>query len=88
MKILINLLGIAVVMGIMYLLSSSKKDIPYKTVIKAFLIQVLIAFILVKFSLGRLVIEKVSAVVTQVLSYGAEGISRWFILPRNIRIYS
>ena len=75
MKILINLLGIAVVMGIMYLLSSSKKDIPYKTVIKAFLIQVLIAFILVKFSLGRLVIEKVSAVVTQVLSYGAEGIT-------------
>lgn len=58
MKILINLLGIAVVMGIMYLLSSSKKDIPYKTVIKAFLIQVLIAFILVKFPLGRLVIEK------------------------------
>ena len=75
MKILINLLGIAVVMGIMYLLSSSKKDIPYKTVIKAFLIQVLIAFILVKFPLGRLVIEKVSAVVTQVLSYGAEGIA-------------
>ena len=75
MKILINLLGIAVVMGILYLLSSSKKDIPYKTVIKAFLIQVLIAFILVKFPLGRLVIEKVSAVVTQVLSYGAEGIT-------------
>lgn len=75
MKILINLLGIAVVMGIMYLLSSSKKDIPYKTVIKAFLIQVLIAFILVKFPLGRLVIEKVSAVVTQALSYGAEGIT-------------
>ena len=75
MKILINLLGIEVVMGIMYLLSSSKKDIPYKTVIKAFLIQVLIAFILVKFPLGRLVIEKVSAVVTQVLSYGAEGIT-------------
>ena len=75
MKILINLLGIAVVMGIMYLLSSSKKDIPYKTVIKAFLIQVLIAFILVKFPLGRLVIEKISAVVTQVLSYGAEGIA-------------
>lgn len=75
MKILINLLGIAVVMGIMYLLSSSKKDIPYKTVIKAFLIQVLIAFILVKFPLGRLVIEKVSAVVTQILSYGAEGIT-------------
>ena len=75
MKILINLLGIAVVMGIMYLLSSSKKNIPYKTVLKAFLIQVLIAFVLVKFPLGRLVIEKISAVVTQVLSYGAEGIA-------------
>ena len=75
MKIVINLLGIAVVMGIMYLLSASRKDVPYKTVLKAFLVQVIIAFVLVKFPLGRLIIEKVSAVVTQVLNYGVDGIS-------------
>lgn len=58
MKILISILGILVVMGIMYLLSASKKDVPFKTVLKALGIQFIIAFILVKFPLGRLAIEK------------------------------
>ena len=75
MKIVINILGILVVMAIMYLLSASKKDVPLKTVLKALGIQFIIAFILVKFPLGRLAIEKVSDVVTQVLTYGMDGIS-------------
>ena len=75
MKILISLLGIAVVLGIMYLLSASRKDVPYKTVIKALVIQFFIAFILVKFPLGRLAVEKVSEVVTNILNYGMDGIS-------------
>lgn len=78
MKILINLLGIVVVMALMYLLSSSKKDVPYKTVLKALGIQFIIAFVLVKFPLGRLAIEKISDVVTQVLNYGMDGISFLF----------
>ena len=75
MKIVISILGILVVMAIMYLLSASKKDVPLKTVLKALGIQFIIAFILVKFPLGRLAIEKVSDVVTQVLTYGMDGIS-------------
>lgn len=75
MKILINLLGIVVVIAIMYLLSTSKKDIPYKTVLKAIALQFFIAFILVKFPLGRLAVEKISEGVTNVLNYGMEGIS-------------
>ena len=77
MKIVINILGILVVMAIMYLLSASKKDVPLKTVLKALGIQFIIAFILVKFPLGRLAIEKVSDVVTQVLTYGMDGISSY-----------
>ena len=75
MKIVISILGILVVMAIMYLLSANKKDVPLKTVLKALGIQFIIAFILVKFPLGRLAIEKVSDVVTQVLTYGMDGIS-------------
>ena len=75
MKIVISILGILVVMAIMYLLSASKKDVPLKTVLKALGIQFIIAFMLVKFPLGRLAIEKVSDVVTRVLTYGMDGIS-------------
>lgn len=75
MKIFISLIGILVVLGLMYLLSSDKKSIPYKTVIRALGIQFVIAFLLVKFPLGRLVVAKVSDGVTAVLNCGKDGLS-------------
>ena len=75
MQIIMSLLGVFVVLGIMYLLSSDKKHIPYKTVIKALIIQFIIAFILIRFSLGQLIVEKVSDVVTTILNYGSAGLS-------------
>ena len=74
MKIFISIIGIIVVLGFMYLLSSNRKEIPYKTVIKALGIQFVIAFLLVKFPLGRLVVQKISDVVTGVLNCGREGL--------------
>ena len=56
MKIFISIFGIIVVLGFMYLLSSNRKEIPYKTVIKALGIQFVIAFLLVKFPLGYLML--------------------------------
>ena len=75
MKIFISIIGIIVVLGFMYLLSSNRKEIPYKTVIKALGIQFVIAFLLVKFPLGRLVVQKISDVVTSVLNCGKDGIA-------------
>ncbi|WP_394887358.1 NupC/NupG family nucleoside CNT transporter [Clostridium butyricum] len=75
MKVIMSLLGIAVVFGFMYLLSSDRKNIPYKTVIKAFGIQLLIAVVLLKFPLGRYVVQKISDVVTSVLNCGKDGIA-------------
>ena len=75
MKIIISLMGILVVLGLMFVLSSNKKEIPYKTVIKALGIQFVIAFLLVKFPLGRLVVSKVSDVVTAVLNCGKDGLT-------------
>ena len=74
MKIFISIFGIIVVLGFMYLLSSNRKEIPYKTVIIALGIQFVIAFLLVKFPLGRLIVQKISDVVTGVLNCGREGL--------------
>lgn len=74
MKILISLLGIVVILSIMYLMSTNKKNIPYKTILKSVSIQFIIAFVLVKFPLGRLAVEKVSSVVTRILDYGKDGL--------------
>ena len=74
MKIFISIIGIIVVLGFMYLLSSNRKEIPYKTVIKALGIQFVIAFLLVKFPLGRLIVQRISDVVTGVLNCGREGL--------------
>ena len=74
MKIFISIFGIIVVLGFMYLLSSNRKEIPYKTVIKSLGIQFVIAFLLVKFPLGRLIVQKISDVVTGVLNCGREGL--------------
>ena len=75
MQIIISLLGIVILLGIMYLLSSDRKNIPYKTIIKALVIQFIIAFLLIRFPIGQVIVEKISDVVTQILSYGSEGLN-------------
>ena len=75
MKILINILGIIIVISGLYLFSSNKKDIDKKMILKALVLQFILTFLLVKFPLGRIALQKVSDVVTNVLSYGAEGLS-------------
>ncbi|HSQ89503.1 Na+ dependent nucleoside transporter N-terminal domain-containing protein, partial [Romboutsia sp.] len=75
MTILINALGIVILLGTLYLLSSNKKDVNKKMILKAFVIQLALAFLLVKFPLGRVALQKVSDIVTNVLSYGAQGLS-------------
>ena len=75
MKILLNVLGIVVLLSALYFFSSNKKLIDKKMILKALVLQFVFAFLLVKFPLGQTIIEKVSDVVTNILGYGAEGIS-------------
>lgn len=75
MTILINILGIMVVVCGLYLFSSNKKNIDKKMILKALVLQFILTFLLVKFPLGRIGIQKVSDVVTNVLSYGREGLN-------------
>lgn len=75
MKLLIlNLLGIAVVIGFMWLISFDRKAVDFKRTAIALVFQVLMAGVLVKLPAGRAVIMKISDAVVTVLNYGSEGI--------------
>ncbi len=75
---LLNALGIVVLIGVLYLLSNNKKAVNKTMIVKALVIQFVIAFLLVKFPIGRMFLEKISDLVTNVLSYGREGLSFLF----------
>ena len=75
MKGIIILVGVLLVLGLMYLLSSHKKEVKFSIVAKAIVVQFVIALLLVKFPLGRTAVLKVSDVVTKILSYGFSGLS-------------
>ena len=74
MTILLNIIGIVVLLSALYFFSSNKKLVDKKMILKALVLQFIIAFLLVKFPLGQVVIEKVSDIVTNILSYGQEGL--------------
>ncbi len=75
MTLLLNILGIIVVLGGLYLASSNKKAIDKGLVIKALGMQFVLAFFLVKFPIGQKLVEIVSNFVTEILNYGAEGLT-------------
>ena len=75
MSIIFNILGIIVLLGGLYLVSTDKSSVNKKLIGKALLIQFVLAFFLVKFPLGRNIVMVVSDFVTNVLSYGLEGLT-------------
>lgn len=75
MKLLLNLLGILVVLGFMFIISINRKAINFKNIAIALFAQFLLAGLLIKLPAGRAAIAAVSDGVVKVLSYGAEGIS-------------
>ena len=75
MTILVNILGIIVVIAGLYLFSSNKKAVNKKMILKALALQFVLTFLLVKFPAGEMTLKKVSDVVTNILSYGVEGLT-------------
>lgn len=74
MKLILNLLGIVIVIGFMFLISMNRKAVKVKGIFTALLAQFIIAGLLVKLPQGRAAIGAVSKAVEKVLSYGSEGI--------------
>lgn len=74
MKLILNILGVFVVLFLMWLLSYKKKDVQVKIIIKGIVVELILAFILVKIPAGRAVLGALSDGVTTVLSYANDGI--------------
>ncbi|HWK34979.1 NupC/NupG family nucleoside CNT transporter [Sphingomonas sp.] len=72
-KYLIGLAGIAVILGIAWLLSTDRKAIRFRVVGAAFALQALIALFVLRTSIGVGAIQGLSAGVTALLGYAQAG---------------
>ena len=75
MRLIISLLGVAVVLGLLWLLSWNRKAINWKIVLKAVIVQFILAIIIVKIPLGRKVVSVLSDGITAVIDCGRDGLS-------------
>lgn len=74
MGIILNLLGIALVIGIAYAVSYDRKKINWKMICKALLAQFILAIIVIKVPAGVWVIEEISNLVTAIVGFGKAGL--------------
>ena len=74
MKILLNILGLALVFAICWLLSYNRKAIKWKNIGIMFAVEFVIAFIIVKLPIGQKIVTLLSDAVTAVISCGNEGL--------------
>lgn len=75
MKLVLNILGIAVVLVLAFLISWDRKNIKWKAVAKAVVAQFLIAILLVKIPIGKTIVSVLSDGVTAVINCGQSGLS-------------
>ncbi|GKW45797.1 NupC/NupG family nucleoside CNT transporter [Planococcus sp. NCCP-2050] len=75
MNLLWGIFGIFVVLGIAFLLSSGKKSIKPRTIIGGLAIQILFAFMVLEWELGRKALLGLSNLVQNVINYAGEGIA-------------
>lgn len=73
MTMLLNLAGIGLILGVLYGVSWNRKAINYKVILKALLLQFVIAFLLVRVPLGISLVDSVSNVISGVIACGNEG---------------
>ena len=74
MTVLITLLGIVSVIAFLFLLSDNKKKVNFKMVGKGLIIQLVLAFLMIKVPAGQWFIKSISAFVTTILGYASDGI--------------
>lgn len=84
MERLISFIGLLVMVFVAFLLSNSKKNINWRTVISGILLQVIFGLIILKTDLGRSVFEGAKMFFVGVLNYTNEGSSFVFGSLTNI----
>ena len=73
-----GLLGLVVLLGLMYALSSNRRAINWRTVAWGLSLQVLFAFLVLKWSYGQTVLKLVAGAVTSLLAHAVDGSSMVF----------
>ncbi|MBR4927844.1 MAG: NupC/NupG family nucleoside CNT transporter [Alphaproteobacteria bacterium] len=68
-----GIIGIIFILGLCFLLSNNRKNINYRTVIIGLVLQFLIAFFVLKTSLGQSLFKSLGAGIQKILSFAAEG---------------
>lgn len=74
MKIFLNVLGLILVFAIGWLLSNNRKAIKWKNIGIMFVVEFIIAFIIVKLPIGQKLITALSNVIMAVISCGNKGL--------------
>ncbi|MGX7349776.1 NupC/NupG family nucleoside CNT transporter [Dolosicoccus paucivorans] len=74
MSAILNIIGILLLLGAMYLLSYHRESVQWKQIGKAIALQFVIALLIIKVPAGQAVISVISDGVAKVLTYGSEGI--------------
>ncbi|WP_404468844.1 NupC/NupG family nucleoside CNT transporter [Sutcliffiella horikoshii] len=77
-NILWGLMGIAVIFAIAFLLSENKRKIKIRTILGGLAIQLLFAFIVLKWELGRQAFLGLTELVQNIINYANEGIGFLF----------
>lgn len=74
LNILWGILGIIVILGIAFLFSNNKRQINWRTILVGVGVNIVFAFLIMEWSIGRLIFEKITEVMNTVVGYGQEGI--------------
>lgn len=75
MQLVLSLLGIVVVLGLLWLLSWNRKAIQWKLIVKALIVQFILAVLIIKVPLGAKLVSVLSDGVTAVVNCGKDGLS-------------
>jgi purine nucleoside transport protein len=76
---LLNVLGVLVVIGIVYLCSPNKRKVKWKSILTLLVVELLITWFMLSTKIGSWVINKVASFFTWLISCANEGIS--FVFP-------
>ena len=75
MQLVLSLLGIVVVLGLLWLLSWNRKSINWKMVIKALIIQFVLAIFIIKVPFGQKIVTVASDAISAVVNCGKDGLA-------------
>ncbi|MEJ9232046.1 NupC/NupG family nucleoside CNT transporter [Peribacillus butanolivorans] len=79
MYFLLNILGVLVVMGIVYLCSPNKRNVKWKAILSLLVLELLITWFMLSTKIGAWVINQIASFFTWLISCANEGIS--FVFP-------